>query len=500
MKECRYCGSTNTKSYGTRQNLNGEVRQRFKCKDCNREFSQAGHNKFDSHKELSNDIVVITSAQNNCDLNREFFHSLIAYCNRRKAQLYVIPVKYSMLEPEEMLEWRYPPSYSLTETVNFHKKLRILGNINITPTIENPIAGMDYLSKGDSLIIGHPQLQMKTLAVNAVDPSAIIVSTGSCTEPHYSQTKQGEKARFNHSYSAIVVEKDNDQFHLRVLNADDTGGFYDVDGYQSADSFTPISRVEALITGDEHALFADPIVKNATYLAEDSIVKTLNPSIIVRHDVLDCYSVSHHHKHNFFLKYGKYKTGLNDIEYELTLTLDHIQSTTPVNAKNLIVSSNHHDHLERWLNEADIKNEPWNAKIYHQLMYMMLDNVKIEGDTFSYTQPFELWVKYQNVGSIEFVSRSESSKIFGIEISNHGDVGTNGARGSLVQFSRLAYKNVIGHSHSPGINKGAYQVGTSSNIKLEYTRGPSSWMHTHCVIYPNGKRQLINILNGRWRK
>lgn len=499
MKECRYCGSTNTKSYGTRQNSNGEVKQRFKCKDCNREFSDNGYNKFDTQKELTSEIIVITSAQNNCDIHHEFFDSLIGYCERRGASLHVIPVKYALYEEDE-LEWNVPAKYTLTESVKFSRKLRILGNISINPTLENPVAGMDYLSKGDSLIIGHPQLQMKTLAVNAVDSSAIIVSTGSCTEPHYSQTKQGEKARFNHSYSAIVVEKDGDQFHLRVLNADDTGGFYDIDGYQIADSFTPITHVEALITGDEHAIFADPHVKNATYLFDDSIVKTLKPSIIVRHDVLDCYSISHHHKHNFFLKYGKFKTGLNDIEAELKITLNHILATTPPKTTNLIVSSNHHDHLERWLNEADIRNEPWNAKIYHHLMYMMLDNVKIDGDTFSYTQPFELWVNSHNIDSIKFVSRTESEKIFDIEISNHGDVGTNGSRGSLLQYSRLAFKNVIGHSHSPGINKGAYQVGTSSNIKLEYTRGPSSWMHTHCVIYPNGKRQLINILNGRWRK
>ena len=46
---------------------------------------------------------------------------------------------------------------------------------------------------------------------------------------------------------------------------------------------------------------------------------------------------------------------------------------------------------------------------------------------------------------------------------------------------------------------GVYQVGTSSRLKLEYNSGPSSWLHTHCCIYPNGKRTLITIIDGQWR-
>lgn len=41
----------------------------------------------------------------------------------------------------------------------------------------------------------------------------------------------------------------------------------------------------------------------------------------------------------------------------------------------------------------------------------------------------------------------------------------------------------------------------NGELVLEYNRGsPSGWMNTHCVIYLNGKRALINIIDGRWRK
>jgi hypothetical protein len=81
----------------------------------------------------------------------------------------------------------------------------------------------------------------------------------------------------------------------------------------------------------------------------------------------------------------------------------------------------------------------------------------------------------------------------------HGDKGASGQRGSIAGFSNLVDKVVVGHSHTPGIIGGAYQVGTSSRLKLDYTSGPSSWMNTHCLVYTSGKRQLINVINGKWK-
>lgn len=29
--------------------------------------------------------------------------------------------------------------------------------------------------------------------------------------------------------------------------------------------------------------------------------------------------------------------------------------------------------------------------------------------------------------------------------------------------------------------------------------GASSWLNTHCLLYANGKRSLINVIDGEWR-
>jgi len=118
--------------------------------------------------------------------------------------------------------------------------------------------------------------------------------------------------------------------------------------------------------------------------------------------------------------------------------------------------------------------------------------------------PFASWMKQNLPNSLKkritFLARDESFRIHGIELCLHGDRGLNGARGSAKSLSKIGAKIVIGHSHTPCIEKGAYQVGTSTRLNLEYNRdGPSSWLNTHCIIYKNGKRALINIINGRWR-
>jgi hypothetical protein len=497
-KSCVHCGSDRTISNGTRTTASGIVNHRYQCINCKKWFSVPIKDKFAVSEVTPNDIFVVTAAQTLTEINKDFLESLENYCRIRNAKLFVIPFDYGL--GSDFSDDKVPEEYLLKDSTTFKNKLRVLANLRIIPTAENPLGGLDYLSKGDSLIVPHTQLQCKSIAVNSVDSPSMLITTGVITRPNYSITKQGMKADFNHSYSAIVVENSEEEFHLRVLNADESGGFYDISGYYTGSSHSPIEYVEALVTGDEHVMFASDSVVDATYKAKDSIVNTLKPRKIVRHDVLDSFSVSHHHKNNFLVKYGKYITGQNSIEQELNDTLNFIISTTPSFSESLIVSSNHNDHLLKWLNEADPKQEPWNAKIYHKLMYEMLNAVVITDDGAEYVNPFELWCKsIYKKDNIKFLGRNESVRIHDIEISNHGDVGMNGSRGSITQYSKLAYKQIIGHSHTPGINKGAYQVGTSSKLKLEYSRGPSSWMNTHCVIYPNGKRQLINIINGKWK-
>lgn len=508
MTTCPHCDSTNVQSRGTKTNQSGVTRKRYQCTDCEKWFSHVVEvpkaeriERFSAKMPTSFkscDKFVISAVQNDTAVNQAFLDSLETYCRLNDAKLILVPVKYKFTQDST---FDVPEEYLLDYDVLLSKKLRLLAHVQITPTIATPLAGMDEQSKGNSLIIAHPQLQMRTLATLEESP-AQLWTTGAVTYANYAQTKTGEKARFNHSMSALVVEKSGDQFFCRVLNCDDADGFYDIDGYYVADTYRAGAEVEAIITGDEHAMFTDPLVKAATYLNDDSIVKTLKPKKIVRHDVLDFFTGSHHHQHSFLLQYAKHKTQKNLVENELDLTLEYIAETTPWGVENIMVASNHVEHMNKWLDTIDPKQEVWNAKLYYRMMYLMIEHIDKHG--IDIPNAFQLWVENTEhcfdypMPKLVWLGRNEPFKIHGIELSNHGDMGINGSRGSPVQFSRLPDKMVVGHSHSPSIMKGCYTVGTSTG-RLEYTRGPSSWANTHCVIYANGKRQLITIINGKWK-
>lgn len=512
---CPECNSTSYQARGTKRRSNGVQRKRYQCNDCTKWFTAPDSSLYvpienvlkasgkytstmpEEYKQYER--FVISAVQNDTDVNEEFLLSLQSYCKRNKAKLILVPIRYKFTKEST---FRVDPELLVEEDVLLSKKLRLLANIQISPTIETPVAGLDYLSKGNSLIIAHSQLQMRTLATMERSP-AILHTTGAITVPNYQQTKTGEKARFNHSMSALVIERDGDQFHLRVLNCDDKNGFYDINGYYHGKTWGAVPFVEALITGDEHAMFVDPEVKGATYLNDDSMAALLKPKRIVRHDVLDFFTGSHHHEKSFLLKYAKHQTGTNIVEDELKLTLKHIADTTPKGAQNIMVSSNHVEHLNQWIDHVDPKQEVWNAHLYYRLMMLMIEHINAAGDTIDIPNAFKIWCENTkhdfDVPPLKWLGRNEMYKIAGIELSNHGDMGANGARGSAVQFSKLPFKMVVGHAHSPSILKGAYTVGTSTG-RLEYCKGPSSWANSHVVIYPNGRRQMLFIVNGKWRK
>lgn len=509
MVNCPKCESEKVWKKESRTLVSGEKRKTYECRSCLYRFTPnplqsfnqvtSKPKKFNAVKTLPEQRFVVTSAQNNTKINTKFFKSLIKYCEVNHARLIIVPSKY-VLDTHQVKWDAILLKYMVTENVMLSKKLRLLAGINLLPTLDNPLNGLDSLSKGDSLIIGHQQLAMRSLAVNMTDSATILTTTGSITYPNASVTKAGLKSDFNHSFSAIVIEKEKDIFHYRTLNADSTGGFYDIAGYYSPDKFKPEAKVDAIVLGDTHAIFIDKQVKSNTFTNKSSIVNTLKPELIFHGDLLDCFSISHHHDKNFLARYGKHLSGMNDLEHELKNSLKLLKDTTPEFSKLIMVASNHNDHLYQWLNNADPKKDPVNAKIYHYLMYLLMDSAKIskEGITH-YDNPFEIWMKL-NVGdlNIDFMPRNSSYKLHGIEMSLHGDQGVSGARGSSTSFAKLAHKNIVGHSHAACIEKGSYMVGTSSIKNLEYVSGLSRWTHTHCIIYANGKRQLLNIVDGGW--
>jgi hypothetical protein len=460
------------------------------------------------------DRLVVTSAQNATPIHDGFFAALLTYCKANNAKLIVIPYRYknpTSIFSDKEFEWWEPKlaKYMYEDQFKVSKHLQILGHIKKQPTAIQPLYGLEGQTGLDSAIVGHPKIQLKAIPTPAQELPKLLVSTGAVTLPNYTDSGAGWRGLFHHSYGAVVVELDrkNDIFHLRHIHGDrESGSFYDLNKFYTAFDVQDSPRASVLVTGDTHAVFMDPEVEKATYTNRDSIVNVLNPENLILHDVLDGYSISHHHRHNDIVKYGKHHFQRGNIEKELQITADFIDRVSREGMKTFIVKSNHDEHFDRWLQEAEPKDDPENARFYHYMKYHMFAAVKPTHTGFSTIDPFVFWCNNPdrergliNKHLVNILARDESLFVNNIEFSFHGDKGAGGARGSLLGFSKVGPKLVIGHSHTPGIYEGVYQVGVSSYLDLEYKTGCDSWLHTHCIVYPDGKRTLINIIKGKWK-
>jgi len=505
--KCKHCKSENVEYRGSR----GEGKKRQFCQDCRKwstvKIDYKSVPKFEYLGETAERAVkkhstfIITSAQNNTPVDKLFWRALLNLQKHYNAALFVIPTLYRNpsipgIEKEDAWWPQEVMPYLIDEGVQLAPGIVVMAQVKIGATTDNPLTGLDSLSRGDSAIFGHAQIQMKTVATPQHKLPKILMTTGSTSEKSYGMSKSGIKGAFHHALGAAIVEVSGDVFHIRGVVGDEKSEFYDLDLHVTARGVKEGYRAEALVVGDEHTMFTCPDVVKATFTNPDSIVNVLRPKFIVRHDVIDAYTISHHHDHSPSVRYAKYKFNKNRLIEELELTARYIEDTTPKSSTSVIVPSNHHNHIAKWLELSDWRSEPWNAKIYHQMWAAWLDAID-NGQKF---HPFTWWMKNNCKADTLYLFDDYPFIVKGIYLGYHGDKGINGAKGNLRQFSKIGVKTVIGHWHSPGIEKGAYLVGTSSKLSLEYTTGPSSWLNSHCLVSQNGKRQIINIIKGEWRK
>ena len=482
-------------------------KQQYLCREC--------HSKTCNPMEDSSDTVkmktsitkakryIITSAQNATPVHKKFWASIERYAKYNNAEIIVIPLRYknpTSQWTEESKEHEWWDSKVLPYLFNGRQdigSIRVLGDIKVLPTAVTPLTGLDTISGEMSGIVGHPKIQLTTIATPHHSRPKIMTTTGACTAKNYTDSKAGKKGEFHHSFGACVVEVRGKTFHLRQINACDDGSFIDLDREYTAIGTKKAPRAEALVMGDTHVDFVDPAVVKATF-GEGGIVETLKPKRLVYHDLLDFYSRNHHHALDPFVAIAKQQSGRDNVRDEVERAIAFVVQHQPPKTESVLVASNHNDALSRWLNEADWKKDSVNAEFYLETALAVCRSVKSTPHGSSRVHPFVYWCDKIAGNSIKSLGRDESYNVKGIELSLHGDKGSNGARGSAFGISKIGIKTIIGHSHSPNIRDGCYQTGTSTYLRLEYNSGPSGWLQSHVAIYGNGKRVLLNVIDGRW--
>lgn len=502
--KCRKCSSLSLKKDG---NYKGQTR--WSCRDCGYRSIHVAESRFSEQDDSLYNTVrsyVITSAQNATPIQSNFLKSLQNYCNHNDAQLIVTKYRYKnpssqWSESQRNSEWWAPElvPYLLDGRKRIAKNLVVLGDIHAQATATRPLSGLHTICGEDSAILGHSKIELESIPTPHKDRSKVLTTTGSVTVENYTDTKAGAKGEHWHQYSAVVVEIDKDEtFYIRHLIAGNGGSFFDLDKLYTPKEVTSGHRAEALVMGDTHAEFLDPLVKEATF-GKKGIVACVEPKHLVWHDIHDFFSRNHHHRNSPFIQLAKYKAGAGNVKRALQETFDLVNECTPEDCLSIMVPSNHPAALSRWIAETDWRTDPENAEFYLETALHIARSCQMGPNGPSFDDAFTYWGKKMVSVPCVWPAQNDSYRIAEVEVGQHGDKGINGSRGSLLQYGKIGARSIIGHSHSPGIKDGAYQVGTSSYLSLGYNSGPSSWAQTHAILYANGKISLVFMSNGKFK-
>jgi hypothetical protein len=457
------------------------------------------NNRIKKHKRF-----VITTAVSGQKTHEAFLDSIRFYCDKKDAKILILPSHDPAHNLDNEIDWTFDPGILEEDIVFEETPLNsnfFISGIRVTAKQINPITGLNELSqtKG-SFISASPKQFLEFDAVSASKFPHARMTSGACTLPNYTSTRGNSQrssyiANFQHVIGAVIVEVvDDDIYHFRQIQAAADGSFCDLGVEYTSSKARKLTGDSApvLIMGDYHAGEHDESAVGAW----TELINQLGIQEVVFHDMFNGCSINPHEENDIVLRSERAEKGLNSLRNELRLTSEEFDRIMGIKSvkKGIVVKSNHDDMLDRWLKKGAFAKDPVNFKIGVDLASALTGTKK---DYFK--ESLEMVHKPKHMAKLQWLTVDEDYVVGGVHLGAHGDKGANGARGSIKGLAKAYPRCVIGHSHTPGIFKGAFQVGTTSLLRLGYNKGASSWVHASCLVYRNGQRQIINSINGSWK-
>lgn len=465
----------------------------------------AGSNKSNEHIQyLPHGKYVLTSAQNNTDIDKGMLESLQTFCKENGARLLVGRLTYNkngFAQPDINNQdgglW-YDPQikpYLVSGHLCLGSKHHFIADANIMPTAKNPLTGFaGIVPAGENAYLPATKISLKVEAALKNAKVKILASTGTVTKRNYILRKVGATAAIEHNIGALYINTETDEIrHLEQM--EEFTGFYDLNKlYTGKDCNNVVNHVTAFQPGDIHAEKVEQ--KNITNVAE--LISFLKPKSLIVHDLNDFSSRNHHNiKDPAFLhvQHVNKNTVKSDLK-AVSNVLDFLINTTRNYSDNCeihVIESNHDLAINTWLKNSDFKVDPVNAVTYLTCMLALYKHQEKTGNS-NFNM---LKYAYKQIGrgkyaeKINFHETDESVMISGVEMGNHGHNGVNGSRGSPQQFRALGVAMNTGHTHTPGITGKVYTAGVTASLEMGYNLGASSWAIAHIVTYENGQRQII---------
>jgi hypothetical protein len=461
---------------------------------------------------------IITSAQNGTPVHENFWACLQSAARHLNAEILVIPMRYKnptsvFSGSQRNLEWWSPvvTPFLWNQRLQLNRNLVVMADYQLQPTAVDPLSGMDGVSGDFSGIFGHTKMRLRSVATPQSKMAKTITTTGACTVENYTASRAGKTAEFHHVLGALLVELSDNGRHFwlrqlyykeetnRVLDLDDA---YYVNGHQKAPPCL------AGIGGDTHVRFMDPMVRDARF-REGGFLDTIRCLNWIEHDLLDSYSCSPHHDKNPMIwlanRLAQQDSIADEID-EVAMYLEGLRDRYPTMQIH-VITSNHNDMATRAALafmkgglKAIPQVSPINLQWLGQTIAEMAAECKLEEWGTNYPDALSLYLRKVKLGKrIHMLSDRDSLMLGGIEHAMHGHYGPNGSRGSVRNLARIGVKSWTGHGHSKEIFEGAKRVGTATRLFADYTHGPSSWTNADGLTNADGKGQLIDYIDGKFR-
>lgn len=439
------------------------------------------------------------------------FDAVKNYLNRRQGQLVILPMRAHVralkCQPQHYDPLLKPHMASFATEYTFNAHLKAI-EAQINPQQINPLTGLkrfkakpgqffaDLDPSGElqgqvkrfktSLLIAHAKQNMEVVPTGNSTHPRIIHSTGAITKPAYLRNRIGMIADQDHILGGLIIEIDDDIFHVRQVRMDPRdGSFVDCGVRYFADGRAEPERAEAFKMGDIHPGFEDPVALNAWYEIWDAI----KPKRIFLEDFFDGCSITHHLE-NKKLTQQQLPEHFKSLEAELAnarRVLAEVRSHAPSDAQFFLTASNHPEHVDRWLDEGRYVKDKVNYAIGHRMVVAALDG-KVPLQEF--LDPGK---------SMTWLDQNEDMFVEGVQMNSHGHLGVNGSKGGKAGQEMTYGDAATAHTHTPGIHHDLFTAGHSTTPRHGYNNGPTTWILGSIAIYRRGQKQLHMVIRGKWR-
>jgi len=465
---------------------------------------------------------VFTSAQSNTKVH-PVLASLQHYCDKNDAKMHIATFTYNKTGHSEHSVklgskkvsdnqdvWFDQPVIEFISDISLQvaPDLVFCGELNILPTRINPLSSFSTYTRQNSAIIPHAKLAMQSIPTMKNEPPRFLYSTGSCTLRNYIQKTAGQVADFHHVFGALVVEvAENGTWWARQLNADDDGTFYDLNWKYTPDgAFMHNETNLAINHGDIHWNKRDPHIMGVMF-GPGGILDKLAPEYQFFHDIVDFQARNHHNIQDPHFIHQMLVEGTDSVQKEFCEAGEFLLTNGYRSwCKTFVVESNHDMAIDIWLRNIVGASDPANARIWHEWNAQAY-RVREAGEK---PRPFKSAIEegmmhFQSRAGffhgtagydVRFLHEDDSLWLKSIQFGLHGHLGPNGARGAPKNLRSVGKANT-GHTHSAGIVDGVYTAGLFGLMDQGYNKGLSGWSASFILTYPNGKRTIITIKDGK---